>query len=111
MQVKSILLCGALLPLSVVTATAARTTIPLRLLLRQPTADITVTGTVLDDKGDGMPGATIVLKGTTLGTTTDENGKFSLRIPDGTATPTLVISSIGYVKQEIPVGLIPMPKT
>jgi hypothetical protein len=59
---------------------------------------------VLDDKGDGMPGATIVLKGTSLGTTTDENGKFSLRIPDGTATPTLVISSIGYVKQEIPVG-------
>jgi TonB-linked SusC/RagA family outer membrane protein len=104
MQVKSILLCGALLPLSVASATAARTTIPLRLLLRQPTADVTVTGTVLDEKGDGMPGATIVLKGTTLGTTTDENGKFSLRIPDGTATPTLVVSSIGYVKQEIPVG-------
>jgi TonB-linked SusC/RagA family outer membrane protein len=104
MQVKSILLCGALLPLSVATATAARTTIPLRLLLRQPTADVTVTGTVLDEKGDGMPGATVVLKGTTMGTTTDENGKFTLRIPDGTATPTLVISSIGYVKQEIPVG-------
>jgi TonB-linked SusC/RagA family outer membrane protein len=51
-----------------------------------------------------MPGATVVLKGTTLGTSTDADGKFSLRIPDGTATPTLVVSSVGYVKQELLVG-------
>ncbi|GGE96244.1 SusC/RagA family TonB-linked outer membrane protein [Hymenobacter cavernae] len=63
-----------------------------------------VTGTVLDEKGNGMPGATVVLKGTTLGTTTDVNGRFTLNIPAGATTPTLVISSIGYVKQEIPVG-------
>jgi TonB-linked SusC/RagA family outer membrane protein len=75
-----------------------------RRALTQPTADVTITGTVLDEKGEGMPGATVLLKGTTQGTTTDADGKFTLRIPDGTASPTLVISSIGYVKQELPVG-------
>jgi TonB-linked SusC/RagA family outer membrane protein len=106
MQAKSILLCGALLPLTVAAAPLSRVTSPDWALrtLPQPTADVTITGTVLDEKGDGMPGATIVLKGTTLGTSTDADGKFSLRIPDGTATPTLVISSVGYVKQELPVG-------
>jgi TonB-linked SusC/RagA family outer membrane protein len=106
MQAKSILLCGALLPLTVAAAPLSRVTSPDWALrtLPQPTADVTITGTVLDEKGDGMPGATIVLKGTTLGTNTDADGKFSLRIPDGTATPTLVISSVGYVKQELPVG-------
>ncbi|WP_324675984.1 TonB-dependent receptor [Hymenobacter sp. GOD-10R] len=64
----------------------------------------TITGTVLDEKGDGMPGATVVLKGSTQGTTTDANGRFTLTIPADMPTPTLVISSIGYVKQEIPVG-------
>ncbi|MGI4744327.1 MAG: SusC/RagA family TonB-linked outer membrane protein [Janthinobacterium lividum] len=103
MQVKSILLCGALLPLAVAAAPTGRAATPAE-TLRQPTADVTITGTVLDEKGDGMPGATIILKGTTLGTTTDADGKFSLRVPDGTATPTLVISSIGYVRQEIAVG-------
>jgi TonB-linked SusC/RagA family outer membrane protein len=106
MQAKSILLCGALLPLTVAAAPLShaagpdwgpRTT-------AQPTADVTITGTVLDEKGDGMPGATVVLKGTSLGTSTDAEGKFSLRIPDGTASPTLVISSVGYVKQELPVS-------
>ena len=105
MQAKSILLCGALLPLAVAAApaTPAARAEWGRPSWLQPAADGTITGTVLDEKGDGMPGVTIVLKGTTTGTTTDADGKFSLRIPDGTAAPTLVISSIGYVKQEIAV--------
>ncbi|TDN37562.1 TonB-dependent receptor [Hymenobacter sp. UV11] len=102
MQVKSLLLCGALLPAAVAAA-------PVSLAspgwpgaeLRQPTADITVTGKVLDEKQAGLPGATVVLKGTSLGANTDADGNFSLRVPDGTASPTLVISSIGYVRQEI----------
>ncbi|MGI4738903.1 MAG: SusC/RagA family TonB-linked outer membrane protein [Janthinobacterium lividum] len=102
MQVKSLLLCGALLPLAVAAAPAARATPAAA--LRQPTADGTLTGTVLDEKGAGLPGVTIVLKGTTLGTSTNADGKFTLRVPDGTAAPTLVISSIGYVRQEIVVG-------
>jgi TonB-linked SusC/RagA family outer membrane protein len=106
MQAKSILLCGALLPLTVAAAPLSDAASPdweLR-TTAQPLADVTITGTVLDEKGDGMPGATVVLKGTSLGTSTDADGKFSLRIPDGTATPTLVVSSVGYVKQELPVG-------
>ena len=51
-----------------------------------------------------MPGVTVVLKGTTLGTTTDERGGFALIIPDGTVSPTLVISSVGYSGQEVAVG-------
>jgi TonB-linked SusC/RagA family outer membrane protein len=95
-----------LLPLSVAAAPLSHAASPewARRAFAQPTADVTVTGTVLDEKGEGMPGVTIVLKGTTLGTSTDAEGKFSLRIPDGTAAPTLVVSSVGYVKQELPVG-------
>ncbi|GAA4496563.1 TonB-dependent receptor [Hymenobacter ginsengisoli] len=104
MQAKSILLYGALLPLSVapVPGIARATWAPRALEL--PTAEGTITGTVLDEKGAGLPGVTVVLKGTSFGTSTDADGKFTLRIPDGTVTPTLVISSVGYVKQEIPVG-------
>jgi TonB-linked SusC/RagA family outer membrane protein len=68
---------------------------------RATAADTPVSGTVLDEKGAGLPGVTVVLKGTTIGTTTDENGRFSLRVPEGTASPTLVISFIGYVRQEV----------
>jgi len=107
MQAKSILLCGALLPLAVAAApaasgaghaakpTAAR---------RSAVADTPITGTVLDEKGVGLPGVTIVLKGTTIGATTDANGSFTLRIPTGTAGATLVISSVGYNRQEVAVG-------
>jgi TonB-linked SusC/RagA family outer membrane protein len=104
MQAKSLLLCGALLPLAVAAAPAA--TLPaegaaLGAPRRHAAADTPVSGTVLDEKGQGLPGVTVVLKGTTIGTTTDADGKFSLRVPEGTASPMLVISSIGYVKQEV----------
>lgn len=62
----------------------------------------TVTGRVTDDTGAGLPGASVVIKGTTNGTTTDANGAFSLSVPTG--TETLVISYIGYVPQEIALG-------
>ncbi len=58
-----------------------------------------VTGTVTD-AGDGttLPGATIVVKGTVLGTVTDINGKFSINVDPNT---TLVFSFIGYESQEL----------
>ncbi|WP_353718209.1 SusC/RagA family TonB-linked outer membrane protein [Dyadobacter sp. 676] len=61
-----------------------------------------VTGIVRDAKGSGIPGANILLKGTTAGTTTDINGKFSINVPDDNSV--LIISSIGYTSQEITVG-------
>jgi TonB-linked SusC/RagA family outer membrane protein len=63
----------------------------------------TVSGRVTDQKtGEGLPGATILLKGTTTGISTNSDGNFSLSIPE--AGGTLVISSIGMVTQEIALG-------
>jgi iron complex outermembrane receptor protein len=65
------------------------------------TAEITVQGKVTDATGEGVPGATVVLKGTTKGTATDVGGNFTLSVPsDG----TLVISFIGYKAQEVPIN-------
>ncbi|WP_460501987.1 SusC/RagA family TonB-linked outer membrane protein [Hymenobacter agri] len=105
MQAKSILLCGALLPLAVAAPVAASAHPAAKpTAVRRPAASKPVSGTVLDEKGAGMPGVTIILKGTTIGTTTDMDGRFSLTIPDGTANPTLVFSSVGYTGQEVAVG-------
>lgn len=55
--------------------------------------DATINGKVLDDKGMSIPGATIVLKGTTSSVLTDFDGKFQIKAPkDG----TLTINFIGY---------------
>ncbi len=65
-------------------------------------AQKTVTGTITDDKGSGLVGASVAVKGTTVGTVTDLDGKFSLSVPDGTTT--LVVSSIGLETKEIKLG-------
>ncbi len=57
--------------------------------LSAPT-DFSVSGRVTDEVGDGLPGVSILLKGTTRGTTTDVDGKFKLSVPD--AGGTLVFS-------------------
>ncbi|HZY79876.1 MAG TPA: TonB-dependent receptor [Cyclobacteriaceae bacterium] len=51
---------------------------------------------------EGVPGVTIVLKGTSQGATTDINGEYRINVPDGNAV--LVFSSIGYTTQEVTVG-------
>ena len=61
----------------------------------------TITGTVVDKDGIPVIGANIVEKGTTNGTVTDLDGKFSLNVTPGT---TLQISYIGYNTQELKVG-------
>ncbi|MCC9134896.1 SusC/RagA family TonB-linked outer membrane protein [Pontibacter silvestris] len=62
----------------------------------------TVTGTVTDENGVGLPGVTVVVKGTTQGTATDINGSFTLpEVEDGAV---LVFSFIGYETQEVPVN-------
>ena len=60
-----------------------------------------VTGTVVDNTGEGLIGANILVKGTTTGTITDLDGSFSISVPDG--TNTLVFSFTGYETQEIDV--------
>lgn len=73
----------------------------LRLLNAQP-ADITVSGTVKDEKGDLLAGVSVVVKGTTRGTTTDVAGTFRLVVPN--AQTTLIFSFVGYERKEVVVG-------
>jgi TonB-linked SusC/RagA family outer membrane protein len=62
----------------------------------------TVSGKITSDKGEALPGVTVVVKGTTNGVTTDASGNYNLTVPDDNST--LVISSVGFTKQEIAVG-------
>ncbi|GEO03733.1 SusC/RagA family TonB-linked outer membrane protein [Adhaeribacter aerolatus] len=74
------------------------------LVKRIAAADQNVTGTITSKTtGEPLPGVTIVLKGTTNGTTTGLDGKFSLSVPSANANGTLVISFIGYLTKEVPV--------
>jgi TonB-linked SusC/RagA family outer membrane protein len=63
---------------------------------------LTISGRVTDEAGQGLPGVTVLLKGTTTGSATDSEGKYSITAPDGNGT--LVFSFIGYTTQEIPVN-------
>ncbi len=62
----------------------------------------TITGTVVGDDGEGIPGVNVVVKGTTTGVITDFNGDYSLNVPSDDAT--LVFSSVGYVTVEELIG-------
>lgn len=61
----------------------------------------TVSGTVTDDTGMPLPGATVLIKGTTTGKTTDFDGNYSIKANNG---QTLVFSYVGYANQEIKVS-------
>jgi TonB-linked SusC/RagA family outer membrane protein len=60
----------------------------------------TVSGTVTDDTGMPLPGATVSIKGTTTGKTTDFDGNYSIKANNG---QTLVFSYVGFTPQEIKV--------
>jgi len=68
----------------------------------KPVAAITITGQVKDNKGLPLPGVTIKIKGSDVGTQTGIDGNYNVSVPDGKAV--LVFSFIGFVTQEIPVG-------
>ena len=62
-----------------------------------------ISGRVTDQKtSEGLPGVTVLLKGTTTGVSTNADGAFSLNVP--TNGGTLVISSVNFVTQELPIG-------
>lgn len=63
------------------------------------TLNTEIKGKVKDKQGNPLPGATILLKETTLGTVTDANGNFTLKVPDTQCV--LVCSFIGMKSQEI----------
>ena len=62
---------------------------------------ITITGTVSDEKGGPLPGATVQVKGTISGALTDLAGKYSIDVP-GTNS-TLAFSFVGFVSKEVQV--------
>ncbi|MND56922.1 TonB-dependent Receptor Plug Domain protein [compost metagenome] len=77
------------------------------------TPDVTVKNDVIDEKvvsgtvtdavdGSPLPGASVSVKGSSIGTSTDVNGKYSLKVPSETAV--LVISYLGYNAKEVTVG-------
>ncbi len=63
---------------------------------------IQISGVVMDETELPLPGANVVVKGTTSGTVTDVDGKFSIQVPDKESV--LVISYLGYISKEILVG-------
>lgn len=73
----------------------------------EPAIDIqiqlrTVTGTVVDENSEPLPGVNIMIKGTMTGTVTDIEGRYSIDIPSEQSV--LVFSSVGYVPEEVTVG-------
>ncbi len=62
--------------------------------------DVDVTGKITDEDGQPLPGASILIKGTSKGTTSDLDGNYSLTVPENS---TMVVSFIGYITQEITV--------
>jgi TonB-linked SusC/RagA family outer membrane protein len=67
----------------------------------QAYAQLTLSGTVTTTQHEAVIGATVLVKRTSLGTTTDINGSFTLQVPEAFNDSTLVISSIGYTTQEL----------
>ncbi len=70
--------------------------------INEPPPPIDVEGKVTNENGEPVEGASISIKGTNRGTTTDANGNFTLQVPDGGGV--LVISYVGYQTIEIPVS-------
>jgi TonB-linked SusC/RagA family outer membrane protein len=62
----------------------------------------TITGRVLDESGNPIPNASITVKGTSLGTTSKDDGTYSLTVPAN--SKALTISAVGMGEQEIPIG-------
>lgn len=66
-------------------------------------AQRTLSGTITDENGEPLVGATVLAKGTNTGTTTDIDGSYSLTVPEGVST--LVVSYTGFETQELELGV------
>ena len=68
-----------------------------------------MTGRVVDESNAALPGASIVVKGTSIGTNSGPDGSFTLKVPEG--SEILVFSFIGMETREVPVTSDPMTIT
>ncbi|OWP64261.1 SusC/RagA family TonB-linked outer membrane protein [Hymenobacter amundsenii] len=64
-------------------------------------ADVPVSGRVVQENGQPLPGVTVIVKGTTIGASTDANGNFSLTAPENS---TLIFSYVGFTRREVPLS-------
>lgn len=64
--------------------------------------DVIVTGQVLDNNGAPVAGVSVLVKGTTIGTTTNADGNFTINVPN--ANSVLIFSSVGFNEQEYPLN-------
>ena len=74
----------------------------IRRIADAPVQERIVRGKVTDESGEVLPGVSVLIKGTQKGTITDDQGSFSLDVPEEDAV--LVFSFVGYHSQEVPVG-------
>jgi TonB-linked SusC/RagA family outer membrane protein len=65
-------------------------------------ASVNIKGHVTDNNGESLPGASIVLLGTSIGATTDEFGNFSISVPQSENAVVLRVSYVGAVTQDVP---------
>lgn len=84
--------------------TSVRSVVTAMLLLCTLTgwAQSKISGRVIDDQGQPLPGVSVVVKNTTTGSVTDVEGRYTLNAPD--KATALVFSFIGYLSQEIPLN-------
>ena len=78
------------------------------LLTRRPAAPqsraVSVSGRVTDASGQPIVGASVIVRGTTVGVSTDAEGRFALEVPSPAASQTLEVSYLGYETAAVPVG-------
>ncbi|ODS87368.1 MAG: SusC/RagA family TonB-linked outer membrane protein [Cytophagaceae bacterium SCN 52-12] len=66
-----------------------------------PETERVITGRVVSETGEELPGVSVMIKGTQAGTATDDRGNFSIPVPDDNTV--LIFSFIGYIREEIAV--------
>jgi TonB-linked SusC/RagA family outer membrane protein len=66
--------------------------------------DTTISGRVLDETNQPIPGVSVTISGTTVGTVTDANGRYRLNVPEAYAGRRITFSFIGYVNQDIAIA-------
>lgn len=71
-------------------------------LAKEVYADRNITGTVKGNTGEGLPGVSIIIKGTNRGMTTDAEGNYQISVPESSSI--LIFSFVGYESQEIDAG-------
>lgn len=99
-QIGKNFLCGCCIVIIPIISQASGTPInPNGLLLLKK--DIVINGSVIDQSGGPIPGASVKIKGQTGGVVADANGKFSIKVPENAI---LIVSYLGYVAQEVKVN-------